>query len=203
MLPGKRLLDLILVIPALLILGPLMLLLSIVILLVTGPPILFVQARPGYKGRPFMLYKFRTMSKQPELDRDMISDAERLTPLGRVLRGLSLDELPELFNILRGDMSIVGPRPLLVEYLDRYSAEQMRRHDVLPGLTGWAQVNGRNTLTWQEKFNYDVWYVDHQSLLLDLKIILMTVGKVLAREGITQEGQATAEHFMGNDRMQD
>ena len=143
------------------------------------------------------------MSNMIEKRGNSIPDAERLTAFGRFMRSLSLDELPELFNILRGDMSFVGPRPLLMEYLALYSPEQMRRHEVLPGLTGWAQVHGRNTLAWREKFEHDVWYVYHQSFLLDIKILWMSVGKVLRREGITQEGQATAEQFMGNDPEQD
>jgi sugar transferase EpsL len=203
MYPGKRLLDLVLVVPAMLVLAPLIGMLALVILVAQGRPVFFTQVRPGYKGRPFRLYKFRTMSNMIEKRGNSIPDAERLTAFGRFMRSLSLDELPELFNILRGDMSFVGPRPLLMEYLALYSPEQMRRHEVLPGLTGWAQVHGRNTLAWREKFEHDVWYVYHQSFLLDIKILWMSVGKVLRREGITQEGQATAEQFMGNDPEQD
>jgi sugar transferase EpsL len=203
MYPGKRLLDLVLVVPAMLVLAPLLGMLALVILVAQGRPVFFTQVRPGYKGRPFRLYKFRTMSNMIEKRGNSIPDAERLTAFGRFMRSLSLDELPELFNILRGDMSFVGPRPLLMEYLALYSPEQMRRHEVLPGLTGWAQVHGRNTLAWREKFEHDVWYVYHQSFLLDIKILWMSVGKVLRREGITQEGQATAEQFMGNDPEQD
>jgi len=159
---------------------------------------LFRQQRPGYKGRPFHIFKFRTMIDRFAPDGSLLPDSERLTRFGRVLRSTSLDELPELFNILRGEMSVVGPRPLLMEYLPLYSAEQARRHDMPPGLTGWAQVNGRNALSWQDKFRLDVWYVDHWSFWLDLKIIFLTLVKVFQREGITQEGQATAEKFRGN-----
>jgi sugar transferase EpsL len=163
-----------------------------------GMPILFHQKRPGYKGRPFYIYKFRTMTDASDSAGNLLPDSQRLTRLGRFLRILSLDELPELFNILRGEMSLVGPRPLLMEYLERYSPEQMRRHDAYPGLTGWAQVNGRNAITWQDKFALDVWYVDHWSFWLDIKIILLTIWKVIKREGISQPGQATTEYFMGN-----
>jgi lipopolysaccharide/colanic/teichoic acid biosynthesis glycosyltransferase len=195
---GKRLFDLICASLALLLLSPILLFLAILVRLSIGSPILFRQARPGYRGRPFFIYKFRTMTDRLAPDGGLLPDAERLTPLGRFLRSYSLDELPELFNILRGEMSFVGPRPLLMEYLGRYSPEQMRRHDVPPGLTGWAQVNGRNAITWEEKFDYDVWYVDHWSFWLDMRIILTTVWKTLKREGISQEGRATADFFMGN-----
>lgn len=200
---GKRLFDLICASLALLILSPIFLFLAILVRLSIGSPILFRQPRPGYRGRPFFIYKFRTMTDRPAPDGGLLPDAERLTPLGRFLRSYSLDELPELFNILRGEMSFVGPRPLLMEYLGRYSPEQMRRHEVPPGLTGWAQVNGRNAITWEEKFNYDVWYVDHWSFWLDIKIILMTVWKTLKREGITREGHATTDYFIGNRKNRD
>ncbi len=196
---AKRIFDVTLTLILFLITSPLLLVIALLVLLIHGRPILFRQQRPGHNGRPFTLYKFRTMTNQSALEAGSPTDAQRLTPLGRFLRALSLDELPELFNILRGDMSLVGPRPLLMQYLPLYSAEQMRRHDALPGLTGWAQINGRNTLTWPEKFALDVWYVDNQSLWLDIKIIFLTIWKVLKREGITQEGQATTEYFMGND----
>jgi len=198
---SKRLFDLFLATLALVVLSPILLILALLILVFHGWPILFRQQRPGYKGHPFYIYKFRTMTDRRGPDTNLLPDAERMTPLGRFLRSLSLDELPELINILRGDMSIVGPRPLLMEYLPRYSAEQMRRHDVHPGLTGWAQVNGRNTLTWKEKFTFDVWYVDNWSFWLDIKIILLTIWKTIKREGISQEGQATVEFFMGNDEQ--
>jgi lipopolysaccharide/colanic/teichoic acid biosynthesis glycosyltransferase len=163
-----------------------------------GSPVFFRQVRPGLGGRPFALIKMRTM-RAPRAGEDMLtSDARRLTRVGKVLRATSLDELPTLWNVLRGEMSLVGPRPLLVEYLDRYSTEQARRHDVLPGITGWAQVNGRNALGWDEKLALDVWYVDHHTLALDLEIILRTIGKVLLREGISHAGEATMAPFTGS-----
>ncbi|MEW5939843.1 MAG: sugar transferase [Chloroflexota bacterium] len=198
---SKRLFDLFFATLALVVLSPILSILAILVSIFHGPPILFRQPRPGYKGRPFFIYKFRTMTERRAPDGSLLPDAERLTSLGRFLRSLSLDEWPELFNILRGDMSIVGPRPLLMEYLPRYSAEQMRRHDAYPGLTGWAQVNGRNALTWPEKFALDVWYVDHWSFWFDVKIIFITIWKTLKREGISQEGQATVEYFMGNEEQ--
>ena len=194
----KRLVDLVFALIVLVILSPIILLVAILVRLFIGTPILFRQQRPGYKGRPFYIYKFRTMTDRVGTQGEPLPDAERLTSLGKILRSLSLDEMPELFNILRGEMSFVGPRPLLMEYLPRYSPEQARRHGVIPGLTGWAQVNGRNALSWEDKFKYDVWYVDHWSFRLDIKIILMTAWKVVKREGISQEGHATAEYFMGN-----
>ena len=162
-----------------------------------GSPVLFRQRRPGLMARPFVLYKFRTMSNELDAEGNQMPDAVRLTRLGRLIRSFSLDELPELLNVIKGEMSLVGPRPLLMRYLERYSAEQSRRHDVLPGITGWTQVNGRNANTWEQKFEYDVWYVDHWSVRLDAKILLITLWKVLTREGISQPGQATAEEFMG------
>lgn len=194
----KRILDLCLTIPGLVILSPLLLLVSGLVWLKHGYPVLFVQTRPGFMGRPFKLYKFRTMSEQRDRDGQLLADSQRLTRLGQFLRSSSLDELPELLNVLRGEMSIVGPRPLLMRYLDRYSADQFRRHHVLPGITGWAQINGRNAITWQEKFRLDVWYVDHWSLALDIKIIVLTLWKILTREGIDQPGFISAEEFMGN-----
>jgi sugar transferase EpsL len=194
---GKRLLDLSLTVPALIVLSPLLGVLAVLVRVKHGTPILFCQKRPGRHGQPFMLYKFRTMSDARDPQGRLLLDADRLTPLGRFLRGTSLDELPEFFNVLKGEMSLVGPRPLLMHYLDRYTPEQMRRHDVRPGITGWAQINGRNAITWPEKFALDVWYVDHLSFGLDVKIILLTVWKTLRREGISQPGQATMEEFMG------
>ncbi len=193
---SKRLFDLFIAIPALIILSPLFLLISIAILLSAGSPVLFIQARPGYHSIIFRVIKFRTMhiTDASDLPKD---DGDRLFTLGRFLRATSLDELPELINILLGEMSWVGPRPLLVQYLKLYTPEQARRHNVLPGITGWAQVNGRNILSWEEKFKYDVWYVDHWSFGLDLRILLKTVGKVIKREGINQAGSATAEEFKG------
>jgi len=193
----KRLFDLIFSFFALIILSPIMLAMAIFVRLFLGTPILFKQQRPGYKGRPFFIYKFRSMRDAVGRDGTPLPDSERLTRFGRLLRSLSLDELPEIFNILRGEMSFVGPRPLLMEYLPLYSPEQARRHDVVPGLTGWAQVNGRNALDWPTRFKLDVWYVDNWSFWLDVKIILMTAWKVLAREGINQQGQATVEYFKG------
>lgn len=162
-----------------------------------GRRVLFVQKRPGLHGRPFALFKFRTMTYARDEQGNLLTDRERLSRLGRFLRSTSLDELPELFNVIKGDMSLVGPRPLLIQYLDRYTPEQARRHEVKPGITGWAQVNGRNALTWEEKFKLDIWYVDHMSFWLDLKIIAMTILKILKREGISQPGHMTMEEFKG------
>lgn len=164
-----------------------------------GSPLLFCQVRPGWHGRPFTMVKFRTMTDEFGSDGALLSDAQRLTPLGRFLRASSLDELPELWNVLRGDMSLVGPRPLLVEYLPLYTVEQARRHAVRPGITGWAQVNGRNAISWEDKFALDVWYVDNQSLWLDIKILWMTVRKVLVRDGINAAGEATMHKFTGSN----
>jgi sugar transferase EpsL len=193
----KRFFDLIFAILAFVILSPVMLATAILVRVFLGSPILFKQLRPGYKGQPFFVYKFRSMKNQFTRDGTPLPDADRLTRFGRLLRSLSLDEMPELFNILRGEMSIVGPRPLLMEYLPLYSPEQARRHDVIPGLTGWAQVNGRNALDWPNRLKLDVWYVDHWSFWLDLRIILLTVWKVISREGVNQEGQSTVEYFKG------
>jgi sugar transferase EpsL len=194
---SKRLFDVFFSVLALILFSPILLLIAILVRMFIGSPILFTQQRPGYKGTPFFIYKFRTMTNRRDSSGNLLPDAERLTRLGHFLRTFSLDELPELFNILRGEMSFVGPRPLLMQYLPLYSKEQARRHDVMPGLTGWAQVNGRNALTWPDKFKYDIWYVDHWSFWLDIKIILMTVLKVFNREGISQAGQATTEYFKG------
>lgn len=196
-IPIKRLFDLALVIPGLLLLSPVLILLFILVRVCLGWPVLFSQLRPGYKGRIFRVYKFRSMTNTCNAQGELLPDADRLTRLGQFMRSTSLDELPELFNVLKGEMSLVGPRPLLTRYLTRYSPEQARRHDVLPGITGWAQINGRNAISWEEKFRLDVWYVDHWSLWLDIKILLLTIWKVLKREGINQEGHATAEEFMG------
>jgi lipopolysaccharide/colanic/teichoic acid biosynthesis glycosyltransferase len=194
---GKRWLDLALSIPALILLAPVFALVAFLVRLKLGAPVLFRQQRPGLHGQPFMLYKFRTMTDTHDAQGNLLPDEDRLTPLGQFLRTTSLDELPELFNVLKGEMSLVGPRPLLMRYLDRYSPEQMRRHKVKPGITGWAQVNGRNALTWERKFDLDVWYVNHQSLWLDLKIIALTGQKIIIREGIMWEGYATGYEFMG------
>lgn len=194
----KRIFDILAAGLALILFSPVLLLVAVLVRIHLGIPVIFGQVRPGLKGIPFRIYKFRTMTDDRAADGSLLSDTERLTRLGLFLRATSLDELPELFNILRGEMSLVGPRPLLMDYLERYSPEQMRRHDVLPGLTGWAQVNGRNALTWEEKFALDIWYVDNWSFWLDIKIILMTVSKVLRREGISQPGRATMDEFMGS-----
>lgn len=198
----KRLLDLLIALPALFLLSPLLLLLAVLIRLTMGPPVLFRQSRPGYQEKIFTFYKFRTMTQDRDAQGNLLPDADRLTALGRLLRSWSLDELPQLFNVITGDLSLVGPRPLLVEYLPRYSPEQRRRHEVKPGITGWAQINGRNAISWEEKFKLDVWYVDHWSLGLDLKILLMTAWKVITREGISQEGQATMEYFLGSNHAE-
>lgn len=196
---AKRSLDLAVSVPAAILIGPVLVIIAFIIRKTLGPPHFFTQARPGLDGKPFRLYKFRTMTDDRNDKGIQLPDAERLTPFGRFLRSTSLDELPELINILKGEMSIVGPRPLLMQYLDRYTPEQARRHEVKPGLTGWAQVNGRNAISWEEKFKLDVWYVDNQSAWLDLKIILMTIHKVLRREGISHAGEATMSEFMGSD----
>jgi len=193
----KRLVDSIAVLLGLLALSPLLLSLSFLVRLKQGMPVLFRQERPGLHGRPFKLYKFRTMTEERDANGNLLPDHQRLTNFGRFLRSTSLDELPELFNVLKGDMSLVGPRPLLMEYLDRYSPQQARRHEVRPGITGWTQINGRNGLTWEEKFKLDVWYVDNQSFFLDLKILAITIRKVIKREGINHPGQATMEEFKG------
>jgi sugar transferase EpsL len=193
----KRLFDLLLIIPGLIVISPLMALLSLVVRVRVGSPILFRQPRPGLNGRIFTNYKFRTMRNALDQQGQPLPDEQRLTGFGKFLRSTSLDELPELINVLKGEMSLVGPRPLLVQYLDRYTPGQARRHEVLPGMTGWAQINGRNALTWDQKFQLDVWYVDHWSLWLDIKILALTFWKVITRAGINQPGQATAEEFMG------
>ena len=195
---SKRAFDLFFAAILVILLAPVFLLTALLVGIFHGWPLIFRQQRPGYKGHPFFIYKFRTMTNRLSPTGQLLPDADRLTSFGRFLRASSLDELPELFNILRGDMSFVGPRPLLMEYLPRYSVEQMRRHDAVPGLTGWAQIHGRNAITWPEKFALDVWYVNHWSFWLDIKILFLTLWKVLRREGITQEGQATTEYFMGN-----
>ena len=196
---SKRIFDLALTSAGLVILSPVLLLLAVWVRLAHGSPVLFTQVRPGYFGRPFKIYKFRSMTDERDAQGNLLPDAERLTTLGHFLRASSLDELPETFNVLRGEMSLVGPRPLLMQYLTRYTPEQARRHAVLPGITGWAQVNGRNALTWEDKFRLDVWYVENWSFWLDIKILWMTAWKVVKREGISQPGQATAEEFMGSE----
>lgn len=193
----KRLLDIVISSLALVLLSPLLVVLSLLIRRRLGSPILFRQVRPGKDGKPFEMLKFRSMTDARDTDGTLLPDADRLTPFGQFLRSTSLDELPELWNVLKGDMSLVGPRPLLMEYLPLYSPEQARRHEVRPGVTGWAQVNGRNALSWEEKFALDIWYVDNRSLRLDLKIIVATIGKVLKRSGISADGEATMPRFDG------
>ena len=193
----KRLFDLFLGVPGSAILLPFLLIIAILVRKRIGSPILFRQVRPGLHGKPFVIYKFRTMTDTLTLDGNLLPDSDRLTKLGKLLRSTSLDELPELINVIKGDMSLVGPRPLLMEYLDRYTPEQARRHEVKPGITGWAQINGRNAITWEEKFKYDIWYVDNQSLCLDIKIVALTIKKVINREGISAPGVATMPEFKG------
>jgi lipopolysaccharide/colanic/teichoic acid biosynthesis glycosyltransferase len=195
---AKRLLDVSLASISLLIFLPLLLLLAATIRIVLGRPVLFTQQRPGIHGRPFQLVKFRTMSDEKDNQGRLLPDSKRLTKFGKLIRASSLDELPELWNVLRGEMSLVGPRPLLMEYMALYTPEQRRRHEVRPGITGWAQVNGRNSLSWEERFALDVWYVDNRSLRLDLRIMLLTVRKVIAREGISAAGEATMSKFRGS-----
>lgn len=198
----KRLFDFAAALIGLVLLSPVLGLLYLLIRLKLGTPVIFSQPRPGLKGVTFVLYKFRTMTDTRNRNGELLPDAERLTPFGAMLRNASLDELPELVNVLRGDMSLVGPRPLLVEYLPKYSREQARRHEVLPGITGWAQVNGRNDISWEDKLAMDVWYVDNRSLLLDMKILFLTVFKVLRQDGIRKQGHATTEKFTGEqDRL--
>jgi len=194
---GKRMVDLVITVLAFPVLFPFVFTIAVLARIQMGAPVFYKQVRPGLGGKPFKLYKFRTMTDARDSNGNLLPDSERMTRFGRFLRKTSLDELPELWNVLKGDMSLVGPRPLLMQYLNRYTPEQARRHEVKPGMTGWAQVNGRNALSWEEKFNLDVWYVDHQSFWLDMKIIAMTVWKVLRREGISQTGQATMEEFKG------
>jgi sugar transferase EpsL len=191
----KDVLDRVLAAIVLAMASPLLALAAVAILVVDGRPVFFRQTRPGYKGKPFVIVKFRTMHSERDDSGTPRSDEVRLTRVGRMLRRLSLDEFPQFWNVLRGDMSIVGPRPLLMEYLQRYTPEQARRHEVKPGITGWAQVNGRNDVSWERKFALDVWYVDHWSVSLDLRILLITLWKVLTREGISQRGHVTTEKF--------
>lgn len=195
---AKRLFDFTAALFGLILLAPVILGVALAIFVTTGAPIFFKQTRPGQHGKPFLMIKFRTMSNARDAKGALLPDDKRLTRLGQFLRSTSLDELPELFNVLKGDMSLVGPRPLLMQYLGRYTTEQSRRHDVKPGITGWAQINGRNTISWEDRFKLDVWYVDHASLWLDIQILLRTVEKVLKREGISQDGQATMSEFMGS-----
>jgi len=194
----KRVFDLLLILIA----SPLLLLIlgfvTVSVKLKLGSPIIFKQSRPGLKGKPFLMIKFRTMTTKKDSTGNLLSDEERLTSFGKLLRATSLDELPELWNVLKGEMSLVGPRPLLPEYLPLYSAEQSRRHDVRPGITGWAQINGRNAISWEEKFELDVWYVDNHALWLDIKILFLTIKKVVIRDGISSEGHVTISPFSGS-----
>ncbi len=195
----KRIFDFVLSLLVLITLSPVLLLVSLLVLIKLGSPILFKQQRPGLKSIPFNMYKFRTMSLKTSSEGDLLPDQDRLSSFGVLLRSTSLDELPALWNVMRGEMSLVGPRPLLIEYLPLYNARQAKRHDVKPGITGWAQVNGRNAISWQEKFDLDVWYVEHQSFWLDLKILFMTVKKVIVRDGISGGGEVTMSKFTGNN----
>ncbi|WP_263833683.1 sugar transferase [Sulfurospirillum oryzae] len=194
----KRIFDVLLAFILILFLCPIYILVSLLIFMAIGRPIIFRQLRPGYKGKIFCIYKFCTMTNEKNNDGELLPDEKRLKGIGKLIRSTSLDELPQLFNVLKGDMSFVGPRPLLVEYLPFYNDEQKRRHDVMPGITGWAQVNGRNAISWEEKFNYDVWYVDNQSFLLDMKILWMTFLKVLKRSGVSSGSSVTMEKFKGS-----
>jgi lipopolysaccharide/colanic/teichoic acid biosynthesis glycosyltransferase len=194
----KRLLDIVLAVLGLLCLLPVIIIIAIMVRLKLGSPVLFKQVRPGLHGEPFKMQKFRTMTDAKDATGVLLPDSERLPSFGQFLRATSLDELPGLYNVLKGEMSLVGPRPLLMEYLPLYTSEQARRHDVRPGLTGWAQINGRNAISWENKFELDVWYVDNRSLWLDIKILFLTVKKVFVREGISSEGEATMSKFRGS-----
>jgi len=196
----KRIVDVFISLSALFVFSPLLLVLILLIKNKLGSPVFFRQRRPGLHGKPFEMIKFRTMLDAVDEAGNPLPDSQRMTSFGRLLRASSLDELPELWNVLKGQMSLVGPRPLLMEYLPLYNDQQRRRHEVKPGVTGWAQVNGRNALSWEEKFKLDVWYVDHQSLVLDLKILLLTVKKVFVREGISASGEVTMQKFTGTEQ---
>ena len=195
---GKRIFDLALTIPGLIAISPALAIVALLVWMKLGGPVLFRQVRPGLHGKPFTIYKFRTMTDERDAEGNLLPDKERFTLLGRFLRSTSIDELPELWNVIKGEMSLVGPRPLLMHYLNLYTQEQARRHLAKPGITGWAQVNGRNAITWEDKFKLDVWYVDNQSLWLDIKILCMTTIKVFKREGVSQKGHVTSEEFKGS-----
>ena len=195
---GKRVFDILAALLGLIVFSPIMIFIAFLVRVVLGAPVLFRQKRPGLNCELFVLYKFRTMVDLRDQNGELLADDHRLPSFGKFLRSTSLDELPELFNVLLGNMSLVGPRPLLERYLDRYTSNQLRRHNVKPGLTGWAQINGRNAITWQERFILDVWYVDNLSFILDIKIILRTFGAILGRKGISQPGKATIDEFMGD-----
>jgi len=194
---GKRFFDLVLVIPGLILISPMLLLVAIIAKFKIGSPVLFQQERPGIHGKIFKMVKFRSMRNDRDANGELLPDEVRLVPFGKLLRATSLDEFPELWNVIKGEMSLVGPRPLLAKYLDRYNPTQSRRHEVRPGITGWAQINGRNAITWEEKFDYDVWYVDNLSFFLDVKILALTVLKVFKRSGTSAEGHATMPEFLG------
>lgn len=197
----KRIFDLLLTIPGFLLVSPILGLVALLLLISEGRPVFFRQPRGGLHGKVFYIFKFRTMHEAYDAEGNLLPDEQRISRLGKFLRATSLDELPELLNVLRGEMSLVGPRPLMARYLERYTPHQMRRHEMLPGITGWAQINGRNTLTWEERFDLDVWYVDHWSFGLDLKILAGTLTKVIRREGISEPGQATMTEFMGTKQQ--
>ncbi len=194
----KRTFDFVVAVTLIIVLAPVVGVVALLVRVSLGRPVLWRQPRPGLRGVPFELLKFRTMSNEVDARGNLLPDERRLGTFGRLLRQMSLDELPELINVVKGDMSMVGPRPLLMQYLDRYTPAQARRHEVRPGITGWAQVNGRNALSWEEKFALDVWYVDHRSFWLDIKILMLTVWKVVRREGISEPGQSTMREFMGS-----
>jgi sugar transferase EpsL len=196
----KRLFDFLISLILVFMLFPLFIMIAMVVKHKLGSPVLFRQMRPGFKGRPFEIYKFRSLTDEKDEKGNLLPDDERFTPFSSLLRRSSLDELPELINVLKGEMSLVGPRPLLMQYMDRYDEVQTRRHDVRPGITGWAQVNGRNALSWEEKFKMDIWYVGHQNFLLDLKILWLTLFQVFRREGIHQKGHVTTAEFMGSTK---
>ncbi|ATP43803.1 sugar transferase [Pseudomonas putida] len=196
----KRVFDVLAASIGLLLLSPVIAIVALMIRRRLGTPVLFRQVRPGMNGKPFEMVKFRTMRDAVDAQGNVLPDAERMTPFGSFLRSSSLDELPELWNVIKGDMSLVGPRPLLMEYLPLYNAEQVRRHDVRPGVTGWAQINGRNALSWEEKFKLDTWYVDNRTFWLDLKIIFLTIRKVVVRDGISAQGEATMSRFTGTPK---
>lgn len=196
----KRIFDIVVSLIALILLSPVIAITAFLIKVKIGTPVIFTQERPGLNGEPFRVYKYRSMTDERDINGELLADNVRLTSFGKVIRKLSLDELPQLWNVLKGNMSFVGPRPLLMEYMDLYNENQLKRHDVRPGITGWAQVNGRNTITWEKKFEFDVWYVEHQSFWLDMKILFMTVLKVFKSEGISQDGQVTMTKFQGSSK---
>jgi len=198
----KRIFDIIISMSVLILFSPILAIMALLVYLKLGNPVLFKQTRPGLYGKPFTIFKFRTMKDALDKSGNPLPDSERLTSFGKTLRSTSLDELPALWNVLKGEMSLVGPRPLLVEYLPLYSKAQARRHEVRPGITGWAQVNGRNAISWEDKFKLDVWYVDHQSFWLDMKILLLTVKKVFVREGISADGEVTMPFFTGSSKSE-